>query len=142
VIYCILLLAVLKAFDATLTLAWYLRRHSVYRYGGGRELIISERLKEELRAGKTLRGAIEAGFKRAWTAILDSKRLLHPDPVCASIGWNRPVKGFCDHANYRCCGSACYCGDVNAALHGYHSRYEVEQHDRRSSGVSEESMAR
>jgi len=35
-------------------------------------VLIFERLKEELRTDKTLRAAVEAGFARAWTAILDS----------------------------------------------------------------------
>jgi protein-export membrane protein SecD len=35
-------------------------------------IIIYERLKEELRLGKTLRSAVDSGFKRAFTAILDS----------------------------------------------------------------------
>ena len=35
-------------------------------------VIIFERIKEELRAGKTLRAAVDAGFNRAFTAILDS----------------------------------------------------------------------
>ncbi|MGQ9586347.1 MAG: protein translocase subunit SecD [Anaerolineae bacterium] len=35
-------------------------------------ILIFERMKEELRAGKTLRSAISAGFDRAWTSIRDS----------------------------------------------------------------------
>lgn len=35
-------------------------------------VIIFERIKEELRSGKTLRAAIDVGFKRAFTAILDA----------------------------------------------------------------------
>ena len=35
-------------------------------------VIIYERIKEELRVGKTLKASIDAGFKRAFTAILDS----------------------------------------------------------------------
>ena len=35
-------------------------------------VIIFERIKEELRAGKTVKAAIDSGFKRAFTAILDS----------------------------------------------------------------------
>ncbi len=35
-------------------------------------ILIFERMKEELRAGKSLRASIEAGFDRAWTSILDS----------------------------------------------------------------------
>jgi len=34
-------------------------------------VIIDERIKEELNAGKTLRSAIEIGFKRAFTAVFD-----------------------------------------------------------------------
>ena len=35
-------------------------------------VIIFERVKEELKAGKTVKSAIDSGFKRAFTAILDS----------------------------------------------------------------------
>ena len=35
-------------------------------------VLIFERLKEELRAGRTLGAAVEAGFHRAWSAIWDS----------------------------------------------------------------------
>ena len=35
-------------------------------------VLIAERMKEELRAGKTLGLAVEAGFKRAWPSIRDS----------------------------------------------------------------------
>jgi len=35
-------------------------------------VVIFERIKEELRAGKTVKSAIDSGFKRAFSAILDS----------------------------------------------------------------------
>jgi protein-export membrane protein SecD len=35
-------------------------------------ILIFERMKEELRAGRPLHSAIEAGFSRAWTSIRDS----------------------------------------------------------------------
>ena len=35
-------------------------------------ILIFERTKEELRLGKSLPAAIEAGFNRAWNSILDS----------------------------------------------------------------------
>lgn len=35
-------------------------------------VITAERIKEELRNGKTLNGAIELGYKRAWSAVFDS----------------------------------------------------------------------
>ncbi|MBR6337651.1 MAG: protein translocase subunit SecF [Ruminococcus sp.] len=34
-------------------------------------VITAERIKEELRSGKTLNGAIELGYKRAWSAVFD-----------------------------------------------------------------------
>jgi protein-export membrane protein SecD len=36
-------------------------------------ILIFERIKEELRAGRTLRAALSAGFDRAWTSIWDSQ---------------------------------------------------------------------
>lgn len=35
-------------------------------------ILIFERIKEEIRAGRSLAAAVEAGFNRAWTAIRDS----------------------------------------------------------------------
>jgi preprotein translocase subunit SecD len=35
-------------------------------------ILIFERMKEEMRSGKTLGAAIEAGFARAWNSIRDS----------------------------------------------------------------------
>ncbi len=35
-------------------------------------ILIFERMKEELRSGRSLENAVEAGFARAWTSILDS----------------------------------------------------------------------
>ena len=35
-------------------------------------ILIFERMREELRAGRSLQRAIDAGFRRAWTSILDS----------------------------------------------------------------------
>jgi protein-export membrane protein SecD len=36
-------------------------------------ILIFERMKEEIRAGRTLRSALNAGFDRAWTSIWDSQ---------------------------------------------------------------------
>jgi preprotein translocase subunit SecD len=35
-------------------------------------VLIFERMKEEIRLGRTVRAAVEAGFNRAWPAIRDS----------------------------------------------------------------------
>lgn len=57
-------------------------------------VIIFERLKEELKLGKTLRAAIEAGFTRAFTAIFDSNvTTLIAAVVLYSFG-SGPIRGF------------------------------------------------
>jgi preprotein translocase subunit SecD len=48
-------------------------------------ILIFERMKEELRAGRTLGAAIEAGFNRAWTSIRDSNVSILI--TCAILFW-------------------------------------------------------
>ncbi|UCH35185.1 MAG: protein translocase subunit SecD [Armatimonadota bacterium] len=72
IIYCLLVLAVLKMFGTTLTLPGIFGIILSIGMAVDANVIIFERLKEELRAQKTLKSAVEAGFNRAWTAILDS----------------------------------------------------------------------
>ena len=48
-------------------------------------VLIFERMKEELRAGRTLGAAIEAGFSRAWTAIRDGN--ITTLIVCLILFW-------------------------------------------------------
>lgn len=57
-------------------------------------VIIFERIKEELRSGKTLRAAIDVGFKRAFTAILDGN--VTTLIVAVVLYWlgTGPIKGF------------------------------------------------
>lgn len=62
-------------------------------------VLIFERIKEELQAGRTLGSAIEAGFHRAWSAIRDSN--VTTFIVCAILFWvgssvaaGAPVQGF------------------------------------------------
>ena len=57
-------------------------------------VLIFERMKEELREGRSLDRAIEAGFRRAFTAILDSNVTVWL--ICAILIWlgTPVVKGF------------------------------------------------
>lgn len=57
-------------------------------------VIIFERIKEELKEGKSIRAAIEAGFKRAFVAILDSNVTTLITAVVLWILGTGPVKGF------------------------------------------------
>jgi SecD/SecF fusion protein len=57
-------------------------------------ILIFERMKEELRAGRTLHAAVDAGFDRAWTSIRDSNvSSLITCLILYSFGTG-PVKGF------------------------------------------------
>ncbi len=93
-IYCILLMGAMKLLGQVLTLPGILAVILSIGMAVDANIIIFERLKEEIRTGKTMRSAVEAAFKRAWAAILDSN-------VC-SIGtglvlyWfgTGPIKGF------------------------------------------------
>ncbi len=73
-IYGVLLLAMFKVFSAYLTLTLPGIAAFILSLGMAVDanVLIFERLKEELRAGRTLGAAVEAGFDRAWTAIRDS----------------------------------------------------------------------
>ncbi len=57
-------------------------------------ILIFERLKEELRGGKTLRQAIDDGFKRAFTAIFDSNVCTIITSIILYNLGTGPVKGF------------------------------------------------
>ena len=57
-------------------------------------VLIYERIKDELRAGKTIRAALDAGFRNAFSAILDSN--LTTLIAAAVLYWlgTGPVRGF------------------------------------------------
>jgi preprotein translocase subunit SecD len=57
-------------------------------------ILILERMREELRLGKSARGAIEAGYNRAWSAILDSNVTLFLSGVILFQFGTGPVRGF------------------------------------------------
>ena len=57
-------------------------------------VIISERVREEMLTGRTIRAAIEAGFKNAFTAILDSNVTTLISAVVLYILGSGPIRGF------------------------------------------------
>ena len=57
-------------------------------------VLIYERIKEELRMGKTIRAAIESGFDRAFFAIWDSNLTTLMSGVALYFYGTGPVKGF------------------------------------------------
>jgi preprotein translocase subunit SecD len=57
-------------------------------------ILILERMREELRLGKNARAAIEAGYDRAWSAILDSNVTLFLSGLIMFQFGSGPVRGF------------------------------------------------
>ena len=72
VIYALLNLAVYKLIPVTLTLPGITGFLLSTGMAVDANILIFERMKEELRWGRPLHTALEAGFSRAWTSIFDS----------------------------------------------------------------------
>ena len=70
--YTLILLAILKGLDATLTLPGVAGIILSIGMAVDANVLIFEHFKEEFRLGKTIRLAMETGFKRAFTTIFDS----------------------------------------------------------------------
>ena len=70
-IYAALLLAIFKVLPVTLTLSGVAAAILSVGMAVDANILIFERMKDELRAGRTLLSAINIGFDRAWPAIRD-----------------------------------------------------------------------
>jgi preprotein translocase subunit SecD len=97
--YAFSVLAIFKAVPVTLTLAGIGGFVLSIGMAVDANILIFERLKEEIRLGRTLGAAIESGFKRAWPAIRDSN--ITTFIVCGILYWlgssiisSAPVMGF------------------------------------------------
>lgn len=88
------MMAILAAFGATLTLPGIAGIVLTLGMAVDANVLINERIREELRAGKTPRAALEAGYDRAWAAIRDSNiTTLISGLILFQFG-SGPVKGF------------------------------------------------
>jgi preprotein translocase subunit SecD len=88
------LLAILAAAGATLTMPGIAGIILTIGISVDSNILIFERIREELRTGKTVRAAIDAGYERAFTTILDSHvTTLITAAVLFYVG-SGPVRGF------------------------------------------------
>ena len=71
-IYASLILAIFKILPVTLTLSGVAAAILSIGMAVDANILIFERMKDELRSGRTLTSAINIGFNRAWPAIRDS----------------------------------------------------------------------
>ena len=72
IVYGVLLTAIFKMVPITLTLPGIAALILSIGMAVDANVLIFERMKEELRSGRTLGAAVEVGFNRAWPAIRDS----------------------------------------------------------------------
>jgi preprotein translocase subunit SecD len=72
IFYVIIVLAIFRLIPVTLTLAGIAGFVLSIGMAVDANILIFERTKEELRIGKGIVPAVEAGFSRAWNSILDS----------------------------------------------------------------------
>ena len=94
IIYALIALMIFKLIPITLTLAGIAGFVLSVGMAVDANVLIFERTKEELRWGKSLGGAIEEGFRRAWTSIRDSN--VSSLITCAVLFWlgTSIIKGF------------------------------------------------
>ncbi len=88
------ILAVMAAFQATLTLPGVAGIILTIGMAVDANVIINERIREELRAGKTTRAAVEAGYGRAFWTIFDAN---FTTLIAAVVLWSYgsgPIQGF------------------------------------------------
>lgn len=93
-VYVLLTLLSVKLLNATLTLPGIAGVILSIGMAVDANVLIFERFKEEYRSGKTLRAAMDAGFDRAFTTILDSNLTTLIAAVVLFFLGTSTVKGF------------------------------------------------
>jgi preprotein translocase subunit SecD len=90
----LIMMAVMAGFGATLTLPGIAALVLTVGMAVDGNIIIYERIRDELRTGKSVKGAVDAGFSRAFGAIVDGQL------TAAAAGYvlyqygSGPIKGF------------------------------------------------
>ena len=83
--YAVLFLAIVKVLAISMTLSGVAAMVLSIGMAVDANILIFERMKEELRAGRTLLSAVNIGFNRAWTAIRDGN--VSTLITCAILFW-------------------------------------------------------
>jgi preprotein translocase subunit SecD len=94
VVNLLLLIAILSMLQATLTLPGIAAVALTLGMAIDANVLINERIREELRWGDTPHAAIKAGYERAWGTILDSNVTTLIAGLALLIFGSGPVRGF------------------------------------------------
>lgn len=87
-------LAILASFSGTLTLPGIAGLALTVGMAVDANVLINERIREELRAGRSIRAAVEAGYDKAFTAIVDGHVTIFISGLILAQYGTGPVKGF------------------------------------------------
>jgi SecD/SecF fusion protein len=87
-------LGIMASFGATLSMPGIAGIVLTLAMSVDANILIFERMREELRLGKSLSAALEAGFDKAWSAIFDSNVTTFFVAVIMYVLGTGPVKGF------------------------------------------------
>ena len=90
----LLLIAILSMLQATLTLPGMAAMALVLGMAIDANVLINERVREELRAGASPQAAINTGYDRAWATILDSNVTTLIAGIALLAFGSGPVRGF------------------------------------------------
>lgn len=90
----VFMMAVLSGFGATLTLPGIAALVLTIGMAVDANIIIYERIREELRSGKSVKGAVDAGFSRGVTAIIDGQLTTGVAAYVLYQYGSGPIKGF------------------------------------------------
>jgi preprotein translocase subunit SecD len=90
----VLLMAALCYFGATLTLPGIAGIILTVGMAVDSNVLIFERIREELRSGKTIPAAVEAGFGKAWWTIVDTHVTTIVSCLFLFVFGSGPVQGF------------------------------------------------
>lgn len=90
----LLLMAILSMLQATLTLPGIAAMALAIGVAIDSNVLINERIREELRAGLSPQAAIHAGYERAWATILDSNVTTLIAGLALLAFGSGPVRGF------------------------------------------------
>jgi preprotein translocase subunit SecD len=90
----LLLIALLSLLQATLTLPGIAAIALTLGMAIDSNVLINERIREELRNGNTPQASILAGYERAWATILDSNVTTLIAGIALLIFGSGPVRGF------------------------------------------------
>ena len=90
----ILMVAILSLFEATLTLPGMAGILLTLGMAVDANILINERIREEVKRGRTALAAMQAGFKRASATIIDSNATAFLAHVMLFVFGTGPVRGF------------------------------------------------